>query len=53
MNQANLLRYIAKSTRSDWVRDEAVSLDELAIHVDSAKDGSTVMELEAQAARHY
>jgi len=53
MNQANLLRYIAKSVRSDWVRDEAVSLDELAIHVDSAKDGSTVMELEAQAARHY
>ncbi len=53
INQANLLRYIAKSGRLDWVRDEAVRLDELAMRVADAKDSSGVMELEAQAARHY
>ena len=53
MNQANLLRYIGRSRRVDSLRDEAVKLDELAMGLERAGDASSIMEVEAQAARHY
>lgn len=54
MNQANLLRYVSKSRRVDSLRDEAVKLDELAMGLEGGVgDASRIMEVEAQAARHY
>nr|KJR71916.1 MAG: hypothetical protein TU36_05215 [Vulcanisaeta sp. AZ3] len=53
MNQANLLRYIAKSKRIEWIKDEAIKLDEITTHIDKAGNPTSLMELEAQAARHY
>lgn len=52
-NQGALLRYMGKALREDWLRNEAVKLDELALMVDRAKGPSELIELEAQAARHY
>ncbi|MGC8544285.1 MAG: CRISPR-associated endonuclease Cas1 [Vulcanisaeta sp.] len=53
MNQANLVRYLGRSRRDEALRDEAVKLDELAMGVEGISDSTGLMEVEAQAARHY
>lgn len=52
-NQGSLLRYIAKSRREDWLRDEAIKLDSISMAANNAASAGELMELEAQAARHY
>ena len=58
MNQARLLRYLAKSRREPWLRDDGYSLEEYAIRLRDSLDRRAVDEnlvrgLEAQAARRY
>ncbi len=52
-NQANLLRYMAKSRREDWLRDEAIRLDEIALSADKARGPDELIQVEAHAARLY
>ena len=53
MNQANLLRYLAKARRVEWLKDEAIKLDELALSLDRVNGSEGLIEVEAHAARHY
>ncbi len=47
MNQANLLRYLAKARRVEWLKDEAIKLDELALSLDRVNGSEGLIEVEA------
>jgi CRISPR-associated protein Cas1 len=58
VNQARLLRYLAKSRRETWLRDESYRVEDYAYRVDEAvQEGrlspDLLRNLEAQAARRY
>ena len=58
VNQARLLRYLAKSRREEWVREESYRVEEYAHRVRERLEGGGVTadalrNLEAQAARRY
>ncbi|ALL00365.1 CRISPR-associated protein Cas1 [Pyrodictium delaneyi] len=59
VNQARLLRYLAKSRREPWLRDDGYAVEEYAARLRSTLDEgrrldeNLVRGLEAQAARRY
>jgi len=55
VNQARVLRYLAKSRREPWLRDEAYAVEDYAVRLERLDRLSpdAVRGLEAQAARRY